>query len=88
MLDGGLQLLILWSRQHLDMTTLPSRFRAYRRFAIEPGKEVHCKVSIRPETGRQTIHADILFLNPGGGTIGILEDIEGSCTKALNRLVG
>jgi NAD(P)-dependent dehydrogenase (short-subunit alcohol dehydrogenase family) len=88
MLDGGLQLLILWSRQHLDMTTLPSRFRAYRRFAIEPGKEVHCKVSIRPETGGQTIHADILFLNPGGGTIGILEDIEGSCTKALNRLVG
>jgi hypothetical protein len=88
MLDSGLQLLILWSREHWDMTTLPSRFQAYQRFGTQPGKHVHCEVRIRPNTGGQTIHADIVFVNTDGRVIGILEDIEGSCTRALNRLVG
>jgi hypothetical protein len=88
MLDSGLQLLILWSREHWNMTTLPSRFRAYRRFGTQPSKHVHCEVRIRPNADGQTIHADIVFVNTDGRVMGILEDIEGSCTRALNRLVG
>jgi hypothetical protein len=88
MLDSGLQLLILWSRQHWDMTTLPSRFRAYRRFGTEPSKHVHCDLRMRPDTGGQTVHADIIFVSADGRVIGILEDIEGNCSKALNRLIG
>ena len=70
------------------MTTLPSRFRAYRRFGTQPGKHVQCEVRIRPNTDGQTIHADIVFVNTDGRVIGILEDAEGSCTRSLNRLVG
>ncbi len=88
MLDSGLQLLILWSREHWDMTTLPSRFRAYRRFGSPEGQSVQCEVKIRPETACQTIHTDIIFRNARGDVIGILEDMEGSSSKALNRLVG
>jgi acyl transferase domain-containing protein/NAD(P)H-dependent flavin oxidoreductase YrpB (nitropropane dioxygenase family)/NAD(P)-dependent dehydrogenase (short-subunit alcohol dehydrogenase family)/acyl carrier protein len=88
MLDSGLQLLILWSREHWDMTTLPSRFQTYRRFATPPTKHLHCEVRIKPNTGGQTIHADIVFVNADGQVISILEDIEGSCTRTLNRLVG
>jgi acyl transferase domain-containing protein/NAD(P)H-dependent flavin oxidoreductase YrpB (nitropropane dioxygenase family)/NAD(P)-dependent dehydrogenase (short-subunit alcohol dehydrogenase family)/acyl carrier protein len=87
MFDSGLQLLILWSREHWDMTTLPSRFKAYRRFGAEPSEQIHCEVRIRPNTGNQTIHADIVFADTGGKVVGILEDAEGSCTRALNRLM-
>ncbi|MGH7045327.1 MAG: SDR family NAD(P)-dependent oxidoreductase [Stellaceae bacterium] len=88
MLDGGFQLIILWTREHWDMTTLPSRFGAYRRFATEPTKTVRCEVRIRPNSGSQTVHADMVFINTQGRVIGIMEDAEGSCTRALNRLVG
>jgi acyl transferase domain-containing protein/NAD(P)H-dependent flavin oxidoreductase YrpB (nitropropane dioxygenase family)/NAD(P)-dependent dehydrogenase (short-subunit alcohol dehydrogenase family) len=88
MLDSGFQLLILWSRQHWSMTTLPSRFRAYQRFDAQPSEQVYCEVRMRPNTGGQIIHADIVFANSRGQVIGILEDAEGGCTTALNRLVG
>jgi NAD(P)-dependent dehydrogenase (short-subunit alcohol dehydrogenase family) len=87
MLDSGLQLLILWSRQHWEMTTLPSCFRAYHRFDSQPGNQIHCEVRIRPNTGGHTIHADLVFINADGRVIGVLEDIEGSSTRALNRVV-
>jgi NAD(P)-dependent dehydrogenase (short-subunit alcohol dehydrogenase family)/acyl carrier protein len=87
-LDSGFQLLILWSRQHWSMTTLPSRFQAYRRFNAQSDGEVHCEVHIRPNTGGQIIHADLVFANSRGQVMGILEDAEGGCTVALNRLVG
>jgi hypothetical protein len=42
---------------------------------------------IRPETGGQTIHADIFFLDAATGyVVSILEDMQGACSKALNRL--
>ena len=88
MLDSGLQLLILWSRQHWDMTALPSHFRAYRRFGTEPGTDVRCEVRIRPNIGSQKFHSDLIFINSHRCVIGVLEDIEANCTSALNRLAG
>jgi hypothetical protein len=87
MFDSGLQLLILWSREHWGMTTLPSRFLAYRRFNAELTKRIHCEVRIRPNPGSQTIHADMVFVNTDGRVVGTLEDAEGTCTRALNRLM-
>jgi NAD(P)-dependent dehydrogenase (short-subunit alcohol dehydrogenase family) len=86
--DSGLQLLILWSRDQWDMTTLPSRFRCYRRYGVVGAGPAFCEVAIRPETSMPTIHTDIFFRDSNGSIIGVLEDMEGSSSTTLNRLVG
>jgi hypothetical protein len=88
MVDSGLQLLILWAREHWDMTPLPSRVHTYRRFGLPSSPQIQCEVHIRPETGGHVIHADLFFLGVDGQVLGILEDMEGTCSKALNRLAG
>jgi NAD(P)-dependent dehydrogenase (short-subunit alcohol dehydrogenase family)/acyl carrier protein len=88
MIDSGLQLLIVWAREHWDMTPLPSRFRALHRFGTPSSPHMTCEVHIRPNTRGQIIHADLYFLDADGRLIAILEDMEGTCSKALNRLAG
>ena len=89
MFDSALQLLILWAREHWDMVALPSGFQGYRRFAAASSPRVLCELRLRPSTGGQTIHADIFFMDAADGRVlAILEDMEGACSKALNRLVG
>src|SRR5690606_30156389 len=87
--DSALQLLVVWSRKHWDMTALPSGFARLRRFAAPTGTNVTCEIRIRPNTGGQTIHADIFILDAGTGKpLFIVEDMQGTCSKALNRLAG
>ena len=87
MFDSALQLLVLWGRQHWDMTALPSGFQSYRRFAARPGLRILCELRIRPNTGSQTIHSDIFLLDAATGqAVGMFEDMQGACSKALNRL--
>ncbi len=85
--DSALQLLVVWSREHWDMTALPSGFQRFRRFAAPSTSRVTCEIRIRPNTGGQTIHADIYFVDAvTGKLLSLLEDMQGSCSKALNRL--
>jgi len=87
MFDSALQLLVLWGRVHWDMTALPSGFQRYRRFASPSGPHVLCELRIRSNTGGQNIHADIFFKDAATHRIvGVLEDMQGACSKALNRL--
>jgi hypothetical protein len=86
--DSGLQLGILWTRAHLDMTPLPSRFRSYRRFGSLSGSEVRCHLHVAARPMDQVIHFNIAFVGADGRLVGLLEDIETSCSKALNRLAG
>jgi hypothetical protein len=87
MFDSALQLLVVWAREHWDMTALPSGFRSFRRFASPAASRILCELRLRPETGAQTIHADIFFIDEAtGGVVGVLEDMQGACSKALNRL--
>jgi Polyketide synthase dehydratase len=89
MFDSALQLLVVWGREHWDMTALPSGFWNFRRFASPTPSGVLCELRIRPETGAQTIHADIFFLDAAtGSVVGILENMQGACSKPLNRLAG
>jgi NAD(P)-dependent dehydrogenase (short-subunit alcohol dehydrogenase family)/acyl carrier protein len=88
MIDSGLQLMMVWARQHWGMTPLPSRFHAYRRFRTPSDSQIRCEVGIRPNTRGQIIHADLYFLDAEGRMLGMLEDMEGTCSKALNRLAG
>jgi len=87
MFDSALQLVVLWAREHWDVTALPNGFQSYRRFATASAGRILCDVRLRPTTGRQTIHADMYFVDAATGLIvGILENMEGACSKALNRL--
>lgn len=87
MFDSALQLLVLWARENWGMTALPSGFQSYRRFAVPSTSRIVCEMRIRANTGGQTIHADIFFLDAAtGGVVSILDDMQGACSKALNRL--
>jgi acyl transferase domain-containing protein/NAD(P)H-dependent flavin oxidoreductase YrpB (nitropropane dioxygenase family)/NADP-dependent 3-hydroxy acid dehydrogenase YdfG len=87
--DSALQLLVLWAREHWDMTALPSGFHSYRRFAAPAAARITCEMRIRPNTGAQTIHADIFLLDASNGhVLGVIEDMQGACSKTLNRLAG
>ena len=89
MFDCALQLLLVWSREHWNMTALPTGFQSFRRFAAAVPSKVACEMRLRENTGGQTIHADIYFLDPATGDIfAVLEDMQGACSAALNRLAG
>ncbi|HET6372307.1 MAG TPA: polyketide synthase dehydratase domain-containing protein, partial [Candidatus Polarisedimenticolia bacterium] len=86
--DSGLQLALLWSRAHLDMTPLPAGYRAYRRFgSIEDGK-LRCEMRISSRPADQMFHIDVAFIAEDGRLLGLLEGMECPYSKALNRLAG
>ncbi len=87
MFDSALQLLVVWAREHWDMTALPSGFQSYSRFGEPSSGPVLCEMRIRPNTGSQTIHADIFFIDAATRRVfAVLDDMQGACSTALNRL--
>jgi acyl transferase domain-containing protein/NAD(P)H-dependent flavin oxidoreductase YrpB (nitropropane dioxygenase family)/NAD(P)-dependent dehydrogenase (short-subunit alcohol dehydrogenase family)/acyl carrier protein len=87
MFDSALQLLVLWGREHWDMTALPSGFQSFRRFAGPVPSRILCELRLRPNTCAPAIHSDIFFIDADrGNVIGIVEDMQGTCSKTLNRL--
>lgn len=86
-LDSGLQLLILWARTYREATPLPSRFAAFHRFGDLSAGEVRCEARVRPGSeNNPVVHSDLFFYDLQGRLIGLLEDMEFACSKALNRL--
>jgi hypothetical protein len=88
LLDCGFQLAILWERAHYDMTPLPARFTSYRRFGSYSGSLVRCCLQVQSNAGGHILFTDICFLDTAGRVMGLLEGMEFSCNKALNRLSG
>jgi hypothetical protein len=85
-LDSALQLIIVWSRIHWDMTPLPSRLHSYRRFGPLSGGKITCQVRIRPDSAAHIVHCDFTLSGSDGQLLGLIENAEGVCSKALNRL--
>ena len=86
MIDSGLQLLIIWSRTHLDQTPLPSRFGCYHHICTAAPGDLRCEIQIHPGARGPTFHSDLMFYDANGALIGWIEDMEATCSKALNRL--
>jgi NAD(P)-dependent dehydrogenase (short-subunit alcohol dehydrogenase family) len=84
--DCGLQLILLWSRASFDGTPLPSRFRRYVRFAPVQAPVIHCHVHMRATADNPLFRSTAYFLGPDRRVLAILEDIEATRSKALNRL--
>lgn len=87
--DCALQLLLVWARAQWGMTALPAGFRNFRRFAGPVPQDVVCEIRLRPETMKRTIHSDFYFCDAATGrALALVEDMEGACSEALNRLAG
>jgi KR domain-containing protein/polyketide synthase family protein len=85
-LDSALQLIIVWSRMHWDMTPLPTRLHIYRRFGSLSGGKITCQMRIIPDPSGHIVHCYPAFFGDDGQLLGLVEDAEGVCSKALNRL--
>lgn len=86
MVDSALQLIILWARVYIDMTPLPARLACYHRFAGPIRHPVRCEATVQHTRGTPVILADFRFIDASGRLVGWLEGLEGTCSKALNRL--
>jgi NAD(P)-dependent dehydrogenase (short-subunit alcohol dehydrogenase family) len=87
MFDSALQLFLLWVRAQLDKTTLPSRFARYRRFGSLSDAKLACHIQVLERSRDPLYYLDIAFVGPDGRLRGLLEGMEGTCSRALNRLV-
>ena len=88
-LDGGLQLALLWARNYLDITVLPSSFRAVRIFRpFHSASTIRCHLRVLEVFGEQTVHYNIYFRDPEGFLLGMIERVEATGSRALNRLTG
>jgi hypothetical protein len=88
LLDGGLQLALLWAREMRDMTALPSRIGSLTRYA-ETGMHsdvLTCYFDIVPGGGEHTILADIRFVTEDHRLVLAVDGFESTCSTALNRL--
>src|SRR5262249_32184089 len=85
-LDSALQLIIVWTRRHWDMTPLPARMQSYKRFGSLSGQRINCQMRIRPDSTGHIVHCYVAFYGDDGQLLGLVEDAEGVCSKALNRL--
>jgi Polyketide synthase dehydratase len=86
LIDGALQIQVIWARLHWEMTLLPSEIGTYRRVAPAADGDVRHELRIRPGARPPLCHADHWFYGPDGRLITTLGDVVGVGTRALNRL--
>jgi malonyl CoA-acyl carrier protein transacylase len=86
LVDSALQLSLLWARTYLDQTPLPARLGCYHRFAKTPSGPILCHMSIQHL--QPFVRSDVSFFDEKGRSIGFIESVEGTLSKALNRLAG
>ena len=85
-IDSGLQLIVLWVRENLGMTPLPTRMYRHRRFGSMSGQKVDCQVHARIGSASNTVINTLVFFGEDGRLLGLIEGMEAICSKALNRL--
>jgi hypothetical protein len=86
-LDASLQMALIYARIHGDTSALPSRFgRVIRYRPLIPDSSLRIKFRINTFEPTTIIY-DALLYGEDGSIYLQLKDMEGSCSKALNRLV-
>jgi acyl transferase domain-containing protein/NAD(P)H-dependent flavin oxidoreductase YrpB (nitropropane dioxygenase family)/NAD(P)-dependent dehydrogenase (short-subunit alcohol dehydrogenase family) len=88
--DSALQMQVVWARLHWDVTLLPSAGRVFRRSGPLKGgpRGIRYELRVRPETRAPLSYADHLFYGPDGSLLAVIKSMEGTGSKALNRLAG
>jgi hypothetical protein len=88
LLDGGLQLALLWVRAVHDLTGLPSRIQEVRLHPFHPGQPLRGWLHVREGAGGTVFRGDIRFVTAEGKLALAVDGFEFTCSSALNRLVG
>jgi NAD(P)-dependent dehydrogenase (short-subunit alcohol dehydrogenase family) len=87
LIDASLQMALIYARIHGDTTALPAKFgRVIRYRPLNPDVSLNIKLRIN-EFNPTTIIYDALLYDEDGSIHLQLQNMEGSCSKALNRLV-
>jgi NAD(P)-dependent dehydrogenase (short-subunit alcohol dehydrogenase family)/acyl carrier protein len=87
-IDSAFQLGILYARSQYDTTPLPARFRRFRRFAPLDRGPIRCEFRSRAVASDSVLEIQIALLDERGRLLGLIEDMELSCSRDLNRLAG
>jgi NAD(P)-dependent dehydrogenase (short-subunit alcohol dehydrogenase family) len=87
-IDSGLQLVLVWVKRYRDMMVLPSRFSIYRHFGSMAGPEIKCHLTVRSSPNKPLVYSDLAFFSANGRLLGLLENVEGICSRSLNRVAG
>jgi hypothetical protein len=75
-----------WLIDPVLLDPLPSNFKSYRRFGSLSGLPVRCWAQAQASAGGHILLTNFYFLDAGGRVISFIEEMEHSCSKALNRL--
>jgi malonyl CoA-acyl carrier protein transacylase/NAD(P)-dependent dehydrogenase (short-subunit alcohol dehydrogenase family) len=86
--DSSLQLVIMWERAHHGMTPLPVRICSYQIYGSLSNSAVRCYLEAESSDEGQLLKANLYYLDEANRMLGILEGLECSCSKALNRVTG
>jgi hypothetical protein len=90
LVDSALQMQVVWARLHWDVTLLPARIHRYRAFGSlrDAAGAIRYELRVRQESQMPTCLADHFFLGPDGRLLAVVTGVEGTGSKALNRLAG
>ncbi len=84
--DSGLQLGLVWSRTHLDVTPLPTRFASCKLYGRPKGDTVRCWMEgLRADAGL-VIDSNVYFVDMDGRLVAAIEHFEAAGSALLNRL--
>jgi NAD(P)-dependent dehydrogenase (short-subunit alcohol dehydrogenase family) len=86
--DCSFQLAIAWVRLHYDMTPLPARLGAWTRLGAAHSASLRCFLRAQPSAGGSVLTTQIVLADAENRVVGVLRDMEFSCSRALNRLGG
>jgi hypothetical protein len=84
-IDSGLQLLIVWARERLDQTPLPSQLGCYHRVRAPRGGIIRGEAEIHHTPGNPVLRTNLRF-HDDAGLVGWMEDMRVTCSRELNRL--
>jgi NAD(P)-dependent dehydrogenase (short-subunit alcohol dehydrogenase family) len=87
-IDSAFQLGILYARSQYDTTPLPARFRRFRRFAPLDRGPIRCEFRSSAIASDSVLEIQIALLDESGRLLALIEDMELSCSRDLNRLAG
>ena len=88
-LDCGPQLAIIWARHYHDITPLPSSFKAVHLYRPFPASSpIRCYLQCLEGSGNTSIFANVYYMDQEGKLLGMIEGLESTGSKSLNRLSG
>jgi NAD(P)-dependent dehydrogenase (short-subunit alcohol dehydrogenase family) len=88
-IDSGPQLAILWARNYLDITPLPSSFKAVHLYQpFNSASSIQCHFQVLENHSKQSVCANVFYVDQQGNLLGMIERLESTGSRALNRLAG